>query len=118
MEATNGGGRIERWKWDPTAPPDWRARDAARLDAHRRAQGIVGGTRPNGDRVVVSHQQHRRPHALAARVLDVAADLRDEPDVRVHLAAELELDLLEVLAHGLEDVGERHSGLVSDCQTQ
>jgi hypothetical protein len=52
------------------------------------------------------HEQHRRADALSAAVLDVAADFRDDRDVRFDVACELALDLLEVEANGLEDVRE------------
>ena len=41
------------------------------------------------------HQQHRRPNALAAAVLDVVADGRNDGDLRLHVPSELALDLRE-----------------------
>ena len=50
------------------------------------------------------HQQHRRTHALAAALLDVAAHLGNQRDARLDVAHELLLDALEILADRLEDL--------------
>ena len=57
------------------------------------------------------HQQHRRAHALAAALLDVAADLGDDADLRLDLPLELALDRFEVGAHGLEHLNQVRLGL-------
>ena len=48
------------------------------------------------------HQQHRRPHALAAALLDVLADFGDETHLRLQVTAELPLDPGQVVADRLE----------------
>ena len=52
------------------------------------------------------HQQHRRPDPLAAAVLDVVPDGRDQRDLRLDVAGELALDLAKILANRLEQLGE------------
>ena len=55
-------------------------------------------------------QQHGRPHALAAAHLDVLAHLRDELDARLEVTGELALDVRELVADRLEDLGETRNG--------
>ena len=50
------------------------------------------------------HQEHRRTDALAAARADVLADLRDQRDLRLDVACELLVDLLQVGADRLEDL--------------
>ena len=56
------------------------------------------------------HQQHRRPNTLAAAVLDVVPDRRDQRDLRLHVAGELALDLAKILANRLEQLRESGGG--------
>ena len=69
------------------------------------------------------HQQHRRPDPLAAAVLDVVADRRDQRDLRLDVARELALDLAKIVANRLEQLGESDGGRFlrgrdSSCQNQ
>ena len=50
------------------------------------------------------HEQHGRPHALAAAGLDVSADLGNQLDLRLDVSRELAVDLFEVRADRLEDL--------------
>jgi len=50
------------------------------------------------------HQHHRRPHPLAARVLQVLADLRDQLDARVDVPQECLVDAFKVFPDGLEQL--------------
>ena len=56
------------------------------------------------------HQQHRRADALAAALLDVIADRRNERDLRLEVTHEFALDLLQVLANRLEHLRENGGG--------
>ncbi len=56
------------------------------------------------------HQQHRRADPLAAAVLDVVADRRDERDLRLDVPGELALDLAKVVANRLEHLREGGGG--------
>src|SRR5580765_6497587 len=53
-----------------------------------------------------SHQQYRGPDPLAAALLDVLPDLRDERDLRLQVTAELALDFHQVVADRLEEPDE------------
>ncbi len=74
-----------------------------------RSPGVAGQAR--------GHQEHGGPHPLAAGILDVAADLGNQVDVRFDMAGELALDLLEVLTYRLEDLREGHSWSVHGVQS-
>ena len=50
------------------------------------------------------HQQHGGPDTLSAARLNVAADLRDQIDLRLDMAPEFPIHLLEVGANRLEDL--------------
>ena len=50
------------------------------------------------------------PNPLAAAVLDVVADRRDQRDLRLDVAGELALDLAKILANRLEHLCESDSG--------
>ena len=65
---------------------------------HRPVAGVAG--EPG------RHQEHGRPHALAAARLDVLADLRNQLDPGLDVARELPLDGLQIGADRLEDLGE------------
>src|SRR4030095_4850935 len=73
------------------------------LDDGRIEDGQLAGVtrQPRG------HQQYRRPDALAAAVLDVTPDFRDQIDLRLDVAVELRLDLLEVGPDRFEHLNER-----------
>ena len=66
---------------------------------------IAGVTRHPG-----RHQQHSRADALAAAVLDVAADRRDQRHLRLDVTRELALDLAEIATNGLEQLREGRGG--------
>ena len=53
--------------------------------------------------------KHRRPDPLAAAVLDVVANLRDERHLRLNVACELALHLAKIVANWLEQLGESDS---------
>ena len=69
---------------------------------HRALAGVAGHAR--------GHQQHGRPDPLAAAVLDVVADRRDQRDLRLHVPGELALDLAKVVANRLEHLRESGGG--------
>ena len=52
------------------------------------------------------HQQNRRTHPLPAARLDIAAYLGNQLHLRLDMAVELAIDLLQVGADGFEDVRE------------
>ena len=74
-------------------------------------RGIQHGTGAGVAAQARGHQQHRRPHALAAALLDVGADLGDDVDLRLDLSLVLALDRLEVGPHGLEQLDQVRLGL-------
>ena len=69
---------------------------------HRALAGITGHPR--------RHQQDRRADPLAAAVLDVVADRRNDGHLRLHVTRELALDLAEVVANRLEHLCENGGG--------
>ena len=60
------------------------------------------------------HQHHRRPHALAARVLQVLANLRDQLDTRVDVPQECLVDAFKVFPEG-SNSGVRSEGDEEGC---
>jgi hypothetical protein len=68
------------------------------LDDGRIEDGLI----PDEPAESSGQQQQRRPEPLAAAALDVTADFRNELHARLHVAHELSLDLLEVVADRLE----------------
>jgi len=52
------------------------------------------------------HQQYRRTDSLAASLLNVVADRRDQRHLRLEMADEFALDLLQVAANRLEHLCE------------
>jgi hypothetical protein len=63
---------------------------------HRLVAGIAAQTR--------RHEQHRRPDALAAALLDVFPHLGDERHARLNVPRELVFDTVEIGADRLEDL--------------
>ena len=72
------------------------------LDHRREQRRVLARVAAHARR----HQQHRRANALAAALLDVMADRRDQRDLRLEVTHEFAFDLLEVLANRLEHLRE------------
>ncbi len=81
------------------------------LDDRRIQHGAIAGVTAQPCR----HQQHRRPDALAAALLDVAAHFGDQGDARLDVLYELLLDSFELLADRLEDLGKICGGCFLRC---
>ncbi len=69
-------------------------------------RGVEHGAIAGISRQPRGHQQHGRADALAAPGLNVFPDARDQLDLRLDVAPELAIDLLEIGADRIEDLRE------------